>query len=221
MIDDELMLSRKLNIKDTSRFDLNKAYYNWLKEFYSLFGKHAPHQLKSLIKKTIIMWAKDEHTLFTILAKDYFEKKYHCPKCGFYGEFTPTRHKKIEKMLVKNKAVICENPRTASCQKCSFTFNPLSISWYSNMKIDLRTIAFYMFISDDFNIDYPVSSIARILNVTYGTAKRMKDSAKRGYYNQSPEQKAESFFKKHTKESNITKVITQMADHKFLPQPIL
>lgn len=182
MLEDEFAITRAATWKD-ERFNINQSYLTWMREFYKLFGKPAPDQIKKLIKRTVLLWAKDEHMLFTIVAKDFLEKKYECPKCKKYDDFIPTRHKQIEKMYRINDLVTCEQPRTISCRHCSFTFNPLRITFYQNMRIDLRTFHFYSFISDDGNIDYPVASIQKILNVSYGTAKKIKFSkTKDGYY---------------------------------------
>ncbi len=59
-----------------TEFNIDKSYNSWIQEFYSLFQKPAPHQIKKLITKTKVLWIKDEFKLFEILSADYLFKRY-------------------------------------------------------------------------------------------------------------------------------------------------
>ena len=174
MLKEEIRLIKNTNINTLDRFDINKHYKEWLHEYAYLFDEPAPLKIKKLIKKTRILWIKDEFALFRILSKDYLKDGFICPKCKSDKGFIPTRYKKIDKMFKVNRCVRAEKPRTLSCNNCSFTFNPLSLTPYRNLKLDLRKWVFCWFISEDGKIDYPVSSISRIIDVSYYTAKKIK-----------------------------------------------
>lgn len=211
---DEIELHKKLRIDTLHRFNVNKYYSIWLSEYYKIFKKPVPKKEKEFIKKSKVLFINDEHLLFRIMVNDFIDKKYDCPKCNHVGGFVPTRHKKLDKMLKIQKFIRCESPRTLSCVKCSFTFNPMSIMFYSNTKIDLRKWFFYLCISKDGEIDYPIPSIGRILNVSYGTAKSIKLGYKTG------ERRAKDYAPKYinSKDDNhaLLNVFAQYADHRFL-----
>jgi transposase-like protein len=174
MLKEEINLINKLEVNTLNKFNFNARYNSWISEHYKLFKKPAPDYIKKLIKKTKLLWIKDEFVLFRILCNSYLNRKYTCPKCESKKGFIPTRYKKIGKMLKINKFVRIEKPRTLSCTDCSYTFNPLSYSVYRRLKLDLRVLVFYTFFSDDGKIDYPIQSISKILNISYNSAKNIK-----------------------------------------------
>jgi hypothetical protein len=171
---DEIRLIKKMDVNTLHRFDFQKCYNNWLHEYFILYKRTVPTQLKKKIQEIKIIWTKDEFLLFRILSKDFLKAGYTCPKCGSANGFVPTRYKVIGKVLETQKCVKVERPRTLSCSHCSFTFNPLSVTSYRNIKYDLRKFFFYQFISDEGKIDFPIQSISNIIGVSYQTAKKIK-----------------------------------------------
>ena len=206
MIKAEIDLIKNIDIDTTSRFDVNISYPIWLHEYYKVYKKPTPTEMKKRIKQTKILWIKDEFAIFRILADEYLKSGYTCPKCESKSGFVPTRYKKIEKLIKTQKFIRAEKPRTLSCSDCSFTFNPLSISSYRNLKLDLRIWMFYSFISDDGEIDYPVQSIANILKVSYPTAGKIKKFTKEGGRNFTDEE-ARKYIKNKNEDTPMVKII--------------
>jgi hypothetical protein len=157
-----------------SRFDLNKSFSKLIGVYYSTYGKEYPAPLKKRILKVKKMWASSEYVIFEILASHWLEKEILCPKCNLKNQFTATRYKKIEKLIKIQKCVRSERPRTITCSNCSFTLNPLGFTSYRGLKIDLRKHVFYLFMTDDGKIEFPISDICEILDVSNGTAKKIK-----------------------------------------------
>ena len=73
MIKEELDLIKSFDIDTTSRFDVNISYNNWLREYYQIYKKHVPNEIKKRIKETKILWIKDEFAIFRILSREYLE----------------------------------------------------------------------------------------------------------------------------------------------------
>jgi hypothetical protein len=113
-------------------------------------------------------------------------------------------------MFKIQKVVRAEKPRTLSCNNCSFTFNPLSISPYRNLKIDLRKYMFYQFISDDGKIDYPVKSIMTMIDISYKTAVKIKTYLKT-FEKPFSKEEIDRFFKNKTEDHPFINIILQSA----------
>lgn len=211
---EELQLHRNLKIDTKNRFDMKKYYAEWLREYFKIFGKPAPESVKKMIKGTKVMWINDEHLLFRILADDFLKEDYECPKCNSKKGFIPTRYKKLNQVIEKNKPVVAERPRTLSCSECSFTFNPMAITYYRGIRMDLRKIWFYKFISEDGKIKYPISSIQKIMDISYGTAKKIKKHTEEGtrLSGETTDEFAEKFIGRIHENHYWTKLISQKAD---------
>ncbi len=212
MFKSDIDIHRNLQIDTKQKFDINVCYSRFMSEFYSLFKCQAPKQIKNQIKSIIVAFSKDEFLMFKILSKRFTEKQYTCPKCGNKDYFIPSRYKQLNKLVETKKFVSVEKPRTLGCQKCSFVFNPLAVGSYRNIKIDLRKWVFYTFISDNGNIDYPISSIAYILDVSYGTAKNIKRCHKTGE-RKDQEGFGEKFVDGKTEEHPWVKIMLQEYDY--------
>lgn len=213
---EEIKLHRKMGIDTTHRFDFKKCWAVWLSEHYKVFRKPVNSKIKKSFRKVKVLFINDEHLLFRVLANDFLNEEYQCPKCEKRGGFIPTRYKRLEKMLTTKKPVYVEPPRTLSCMNCSFTFNPLVSGFYANTKIDLRKWFFYMCIAEnDKNkeVDYPVTSIARILDVSYNTAKNIKNGYDTG--DRRPDDYAEKFVNNKSEDHPLMKLMAQMADFKY------
>jgi len=211
MLKIELDLIKKIDIDTTNRFDINASYNKWLSEYYKIFKKPVPCNIKKRIKQTKIIWIKDEFVAFRVLAEEYLKAGYTCPKCGSQEGFIPTRYKKIEKLFKTQKLVRSERPRTLSCLDCSFTFSPLSVSVYRNLKLDLRIWLFYTFISDDGSINYPIKSISEILKVSYSTAKRIKDFTENKVNRRFTDMEAKKYIKNKNENHPMVKIILDRA----------
>ncbi len=215
MVRGEKKLIDSILVDESARFDINVSYRVWLHEYCKIFGKSAPDKIKKNIKRVRRLWRGDEFLSFRILADGFLSDRSRCPQCGAEGSFIPGRYKKIAKLLDTGKPVRSERRRTVSCSECSFTFNPLSVTGYRNLKLDLRVWFFYGFISDDGSIDYPVSSISRILNVSYATAKRIKkfhNDGGRGF----TDEEADKYVKKRGEDHAMIKILLDKyeRDHK-------
>ncbi len=212
----EIDIHRKMQIDTKHKFDINVCYFRFLSEFSSVFNCQAPKKMKNGIKSIIVAFSKDEFLMFRGMCNKFLANKYTCPKCGNFDFFTPSRYKQLNKLVETNKLVTVEKPRTLGCQKCSFTFNPLSIGFYRNTKIDLRKWVFYTIISDDGNIDYPIPSIQYMLDVSYGTAKNIKYAVK-NRERKGQEGFAERFIKSKTEDHWWVKILVEEFDNKFHP----
>jgi transposase-like protein len=211
---DEIRLIKKMDVNTLHRFDFQKCYNNWLHEHFILYKSPAPIRLKKEIQKIKILWIKDEFLLFRILSKDYLKTGYTCPKCGSSKGFIPTRYKVIGKVLETQKCVKVEKPRTLSCSECSFTFNPLSTTAYRNVKYDLRKIFFYQYISEEGIIDYPIRTIMRILDISYQTAKKIKQQVS-AMEKPFSDEELNKYISNKTDEHPMIKVLLQLGKLKY------
>lgn len=67
---------------------------------------------------------------------------------------------------------------------------------------------FYTFISDDGKIDYPISSICKILDISYYTAKKIKEQIKKGE-NSMNEKEAHKYISNKSEEHPMIDIIIQ------------
>jgi len=171
----EHIINRAMDHVETKRFDLNACYSNLLKEYYHVFKKPLPKKEKKFILSLKKFLSKDEQLVFIAIVRNFLENKIVCPKCKSSNGFVSGRYKIIAKMLKIEKFVRQETPRTLSCCDCSFVFHPLALTFYGHTNLDLRTWFFYGIITNDGKLDLPITSISKILNVSYGTAKNMKE----------------------------------------------
>lgn len=176
MNQDSIQLHKNIdwNKSELEKFDLNKIIATLRTEHYKEFKKPFDTRLLKKIRSTKVVWTGDEYLMFELLCSAVFKNKITCPSCNKEDLFLPSRHKAIIRMM-KTRKPVRDIPRTANCPNCGFAIRPAAWTGYRNLKIDLRKYVLYMFISDDAKVNYPPACLARILDVSYVTAKRIID----------------------------------------------
>ncbi len=163
------------------KFNYSDTINRYAAEHFKLFGKPISMVKKKYIKQfKKVFCEEDEHYMFEIFARQsmFNMKGINCPKCGEEANFTSDRWKRIDKMLRTKRLVRVEQDRQYTCSNCSFKFHPLAHSFYKNTNLDLRIYLFYLVITDDLKADLPVSSISRIFDISYTSAKRLVEKHK-------------------------------------------
>ena len=182
-------------------FNYSDCVSIYAEEHFKCFIQTVPRNVKKHLfdKKLKKIFLTDDHQMFEILVPSIFKNEhFKCPKCQKTTTFYSNRYKKIDKMFKEQRPVRCEANRTFVCSNCSFTFHPLAETAYRNTKLDLRIIVFYIFISDDGNIQLPVAAISRIFKIAYSSAKRLVNTQENG--------------KKHSDEE-IKRILNKDNDH--------
>ena len=157
-----------------AKFDFDHIYPRLLREHADYYGKPLPDTMKKSIKKARKLWHdEDEHEMFLTLIRCKFkDREIPCPKCG-HRVNVPERYKRWKRVLDTGRPVRVEPARTLSCEHCSFSFNPLAWTVYGDTKLDLRVYIFYMWMTDDCKIEYPIAAVARIFGISIGAARSL------------------------------------------------